>query len=77
MGLFNRFKKTNDELEALVSGVENNASNNYKDAAQEDFRKFLAKFDELKNSGSLNEKQIAHYDEIKNRFEVELKGFHH
>ena len=77
MGLFNRFKKTNDELEALVSGVENNASNNYKDAAQEDFRKFLAKFDELKNKGILNEKQIANYDEIKNRFEVELKGFHH
>lgn len=77
MGLFDRFKKTNDELEAIVKSVKNDASNNYKDAAQEDFRKFLAKFDELKNSGNLNEKQIAHYDEIKSRFEVELKGFHH
>lgn len=77
MGLFGRLKKTNDELEALVISVENNASNNYKDAAQEDFSKFLEKYEELKDSGSLSDKQIAHYDEIKSRFEVELKGFHH
>lgn|GEM_PF-5843771 len=34
MGLFGRFGKTNDELEALVISVENNASNNYKENEQ-------------------------------------------
>ena len=34
MGLFGRFRKTNDELEALVISVENNASNNYNENEQ-------------------------------------------
>lgn len=77
MGIFERFRKTNDELEALVSSAENNASNNYKDAAQEDFKAFLAKLEELEKSGALNEKQTAYYAEIKSRLQVELRGFHH
>lgn len=77
MGLFEKFKKTNDELEALVNSAENNASNNYKDAAQEDFKMFLDRFEEMKNSGALNDKQTEYYNEIKSRLQVELKGFHH
>ena len=34
MGLFGRFRKTNDELEALIISVENNAFNNYNENEQ-------------------------------------------
>ena len=35
------------------------ASNNYKDNAQDDFRRLKARFDELKAAGKLNAKQLA------------------
>ncbi len=38
---------------------------------------FLAKFEELKASGKLNEKQLVFYEGQKAKYEKELKGFHH
>lgn len=77
MGLFARFSKNNRELDYLLNGVANNAANNYKDAAQKAFRDFLKKFEELKETGQLNEKQTAYYEGMKNKYEQELQGFHH
>jgi hypothetical protein len=54
MGLFRRFARYNKELDYYLTGVANSAANNYKDAAQQDFKAFVAKFEELKAAGELN-----------------------
>lgn len=77
MGLFSRFSKNNKELDCYLCGVANNMANNYKDAAQEDFKKFVEKFDEFKAACQLTDKQIAFYENIKMEYEQKLKGFHH
>jgi hypothetical protein len=77
MGLFKRFARYNKELDYYLTGVANNAANNYKDAAQQDFKAFVAKFEELKAAGELNENQTAYYTRMKNKYEQELRGFHH
>ena len=55
MSLFGKHRNNNKQLDALITSVKNNASNNYKDAAQEDFKKFTARFEELEKSGELND----------------------
>lgn len=70
-------KKYNVELDELLVGVANNAANNYKDAAQQNYKKFVEEFERLKVAGKLNEKQLAYYDGMKVKYEQELKGFHH
>lgn len=77
MGIFQKFSKHNQELDNCLNRVINNAQNNYKDAAQKDFKQFLQKLEELKKRGELNQKQNAYYEEMKCKYEQELKGFHH
>lgn len=77
MSFLNKYRKTNKELDVILAGVANNAANNYKDAAQKYFKEFLSKFQELKVSGKLNEKQIRFYEDQKAKYEKEMKGFHH
>ncbi|MCI6649194.1 MAG: hypothetical protein MSH24_06665 [Lachnospiraceae bacterium] len=77
MSLFGKHRNNNKQLDALITSVKNNASNNYKDAAQEDFKKFTARFEELEKSGELNDRQREYYSSIKSELEVALKGFHH
>lgn len=77
MEILKKFLKKNDELECLLNGVANNAANNYKDEAQKDFKDFLNKFEELKENNKLNEKQISYYNDMKSKYQQELKGFHH
>ena len=77
MSFWDKYKKTNKELDVILAGVANNAANNYKDAAQNYFKEFLVKFQELKASGKLNEKQVVFYEGQKAKYEKELKGFHH
>ena len=74
---WNKNQRYHKELDELLSGVANNAANNYKDAAQKDFKAFLEKFDELKAEEELNERQLNYYEGMKTRYEQELKGFHH
>ena len=40
------------ELDALLERVDNNMSNNYKDAAQKDDKNFLKRYDELSSGQS-------------------------
>lgn len=71
------FLKKNKELEDFLNRAANNAANNYKDAAQEDFQLFVGKLEELKAAKMLTEKQIKYYEGMKLKYEQELKGFHH
>ncbi len=71
------FMKKNKDLEALILELEMDASNNYKDNAQDDYRRLTARFDELKDSGSLNAKQVTHYGSIIDRFSEIMKNYTH
>ncbi|MBR4183818.1 MAG: hypothetical protein IKQ56_08375 [Lachnospiraceae bacterium] len=70
-------RKHHGELDQLLASVEGNASNNYKDAAQKAFRELQEKYESLRESGKLNERQTAYYNSMISRLSVELKGFHH
>lgn len=67
----------NEQLDMLIGRIQVNASNNYKDAAQQNFREFEAKFTELSEAGKLSEKQIAYYQEKVEGFRVQMKNFTH
>lgn len=77
MSIFSKFSKSNKELESCLTGVINNAANNYKDAAQKHFKEFNECFARLKEGNQLTEKQIAYYEEVKAKYDKELAGFHH
>ena len=69
--------KEEKELDALLVRVDNNMSNNYKDAAQENFKALCSRYDELLSAGKLNEKQQTHYTEIIEELRKELDKFTH
>lgn len=75
MSIFQR--KRNPELDGILSAMLANASNNYKDNAQADFRKFQTRLDELNAVGKLNEKQKAYYEDMRTKYAVEMQGFKH
>ncbi|MDY3818632.1 MAG: hypothetical protein SO019_06215 [Lachnospiraceae bacterium] len=75
MSIFQR--KRNPELDGILSAMLANASNNYKDNAQADFRKFQTRLDELNAVGKLNEKQKAYYEDMRTKYAGEMKGFKH
>ena len=54
------------ELEQLLTSVQMNSSNNYKDAAKADYETFWKRMAELKESGKINEK-IMNTKEINGR----------
>lgn len=76
MGLFDR-KKKNDALEAALNRVRVNMANNYKDAAQADFKAFTALFAELKENGKLSERQLSVYEPIKEDLTEKLNKYTH
>ena len=61
MGFF-KFSKKHIHLEMIISRMESNKENNYKDAAQQALQQYEAKLQELKAAGKLTDKQITHYD---------------
>lgn len=77
MGLFQKFSKHHKELDACLVKVINNAENNYKDAAQKEYQRFVETLASLQKQGTLSEKQNAYYEEMRQKYEQELKGFHH
>jgi len=69
--------KTNKELELLVSRTRSSMQNNYKDMAQDYFKDFCKKLDELISTDSLNDKQLEYYKREREVLTEELKGFTH
>lgn len=65
------------ELDSLISRIESNMSNNYKDAAQADFREFETVLDEMIASGKLKGKKKERYESKRNSYQVKLKGYSH
>lgn len=75
MGLFK--SKYVRELEAYILRINMNMSNNYKDNAQSDLRDLQARYEELKASGVLKEKDAALFESRIGIYEQKLKGFTH
>ncbi|MCR5389925.1 MAG: hypothetical protein K6E77_04170 [Lachnospiraceae bacterium] len=75
-GLFKNLGK-NSELENAVLKLKLNMSNNYKDAAQDDFRNLEAVFNRLIEQGKLNEKQKEYYSEVVEDYRGKMVGFTH
>lgn len=75
MSIFQR--KRNPELDGILSAMLANASNNYKDNAQANFRDFQKRLDDLNAAGKLNEKQKAYYEDMRTKYAVEMQGFKH
>lgn len=71
------FSKKQKDLEELLLRLRANASNNYKDAAQDNYRQFLKLFGEYKQNGKLKIRQIAYYEKVIHELEPEMKQYTH
>ena len=75
MGLFK--SATERELDAIILKLQSNISNNYKDAAQENFKAFEEKLSELQAAGVLKPKREAYYQQMLDSYRSRLKEFTH
>ena len=69
--------KPEKELDAIIERINNNMSNNYKDAAQSDFADFRTKLDEFVATKTLSEKKLNAYVNKYDEYAEKLKGFTH
>lgn len=75
MGLFKSAKEK--ELDAIIQRIEVNMQNNYKDNAQDAFRKFEEMLTALKNEGKMKPSIIEKYDSVLKIYKDKLKGYAH
>lgn len=73
------FLKSKNEkvLEEILSRIDMNMSNNYKDAAQSAFAEFKSAFAKMKGEGLLKDKKVTYYDSLINEYEEKLHGYTH
>lgn len=77
MGLFRKLARKHIHLEMIISRMESNKENNYKDAAQQDFKELMVCFEKLAAAGSLSERQKKYYEALLEKYREELKGYTH
>ena len=65
------------ELDALMTKIDMNMSNNYKDNAQADFQELESRFTEKKEQGRLKEKTCLYYENRVSDYREKLKGYTH
>ena len=70
----NAFEK---QLDEKISRIQNNFENNYKDAAQLNLKEFEAMLNEMKSSGKIKEKRIAHYENKLSDYKNQMQKFTH
>lgn len=67
----------NKELEAAVARLQMNMSNNYKDAAQADYKELMELYEKLSGKGGLTDKQRSYYKEVIEEYRVKMKDYTH
>ncbi len=77
MGIFDKLSKKHIRLETIISRMESNKANNYKDAAQQDFRELAECFKEMVGAGKLSERQTVYYEGVLETYREEMKGYTH
>ena len=65
------------ELDALMTKIDMNMSNNYKDNAQADFQELESRLTEMKEQGLLKEKSRVYYENRVSDYREKLKGYTH
>ena len=67
----------NKVLEAAIAKLQMNMSNNYKDAAQEDYKALVKLYEELLDKGGLSDKQRGYYKNVIDEYSVKMKDYTH
>ena len=67
----------NKELESVVARLQMNMSNNYKDAAQADYKELMELYEKLSGKGGLTDKQKSYYKEVIEEYRVKMKDYTH
>ena len=71
------FGKKNRELEDIISSLEANKANNYKDNAQADYKELRAKYEEMVDNDCISAKQKEYYKLIISDYAKEMSGYTH
>lgn len=77
MGLFDKLSKKHIRLETIISRLESNKANNYKDAAQANFKELEDCYETMSAAGELSERQKNYYDGKLSEYRENLKGYTH
>ena len=64
-------------MEALLLELKNDAANNHKANAQDDFRRLTALFSDLKRAGKLTGTQLEYYEKEIDSYREMLKDYTH
>lgn len=75
-GFLKKVGKVN-QLEKIARELEMNMSNNYKDAAQENFREFEQVLNGLELEGKISEAQVSVYRQKLSAYKQKLKNYTH
>lgn len=67
----------NKQLEAAIAKLQMNMSNNYKDAAQLDYKALMDLYVELRDKGALTDKQKEYYKGLIEEYSVKMQNYTH
>lgn len=67
----------NKQLEAAIAKLQMNMSNNYKDAAQENYKALMDLYVELTDKGTLTDKQKDYYKNLIEEYSVKMQNYTH
>ena len=67
----------NKQLEAAIAKLQMNMSNNYKDAAQVDYKALIDLYVELRDKGILTDKQKDYYKSLIEEYSVRMQNYTH
>ncbi|MBO4390368.1 MAG: hypothetical protein J5825_05880 [Lachnospiraceae bacterium] len=70
-------KKEARELEKMIKNIQSNLENNYKDMAKSFLKDAQELLERCKNEKILNEKELKHYSEMIDGYEMKMKGYEH
>ena len=67
----------NKRMEEAIAKLDINMSNNYKDAAQDDYRVLLELYKELTECGIIKDKQREYYKSAIEEYSVKMENYTH
>lgn len=67
----------NKQLEAAIARLQMNMSNNYKDAAQADYKELMDLYEGLEDNGVLSDRQKVYYKEVIEDYSVKMRNYTH
>ena len=74
----NLFKsKAEKELDAIITRLQMNMSNNYKDNAQANLKEFEEALDDMRKNGSIKAAVLSKYEKILEEYKEKMKGYSH